>query len=159
MARSYLICLSAQLSSGLAGNGRFLSYHTVKHSSVTESMCKRTFLSRTDLGSNLSSKERCIGCCTTLWRSLKIIDLTSTGVEYFHFRCAQENDAAIRMTGAIVMSLVYGHDARKHDDRLLEVASKGSKTIECVGPVGAHIVDLLPFCESKSIVNQQSFRD
>ncbi|KAH8101908.1 cytochrome P450 [Cristinia sonorae] len=49
-----------------------------------------------------------------------------------------------RMAGAVVMALVYGHDARKHDDWLLQIASKGARTIESVGPVGAHLVDLIP---------------
>ncbi|KAI0072731.1 cytochrome P450 [Panus rudis PR-1116 ss-1] len=49
-----------------------------------------------------------------------------------------------RMSGAIVMAIVYGHDARNHDDWLLNVASRGSKTIESAGAVGAHIVDLIP---------------
>ncbi|TCD70033.1 hypothetical protein EIP91_005285 [Steccherinum ochraceum] len=49
-----------------------------------------------------------------------------------------------RMAGGIVMGIVFGHDARTQDDWLLQVASRGSKTISSVGPVGAHIVDLIP---------------
>jgi hypothetical protein len=51
------------------------------------------------------------------------------------------------MAGAIIMEIVYGHEVKSIDDKFLQVASKGGRTIAAAGAVGSHIVDLIPVCE------------
>ncbi|EJD00109.1 cytochrome P450 [Fomitiporia mediterranea MF3/22] len=49
-----------------------------------------------------------------------------------------------RMAGAIIMEIVFGHEVKSTDDKFLQIASKGGKTIAAAGAVGAHLVDLFP---------------
>ncbi|KAF8970728.1 cytochrome P450 [Flammula alnicola] len=49
-----------------------------------------------------------------------------------------------RMAGAIIMEIVFGHEVKSIDDRFLQIASRGGRTIAAAGAVGAHIVDLIP---------------
>lgn len=51
-----------------------------------------------------------------------------------------------RMAGAIIMEIVFGHEVKSIEDNFLQVASKGGRTIAAAGPVGAHLVDLIPLC-------------
>ena len=55
----------------------------------------------------------------------------------------------VRVPAAIVLSIVYGHDMESDDDWMFKEIVEGTKTIEVAGAPGAHIVDLLPFCEQR----------
>lgn len=50
-----------------------------------------------------------------------------------------------RMAGSIAMTVAYGRHVDSNDDPYVSIAEKGVKTIEAVGAVGAHIVDLVPW--------------
>ncbi|KAI0757953.1 cytochrome P450 [Fomes fomentarius] len=50
-----------------------------------------------------------------------------------------------RMAAGITMLMTYGHEVKTLDDHFVNLAERGVKTIEAVGAVGAHIVDLLPW--------------
>ena len=52
-----------------------------------------------------------------------------------------------RMAGGVAMMVAYGHHVDTNDDPFVIIAEKGVKTIEAVGAVGAHIVDLVPWRE------------
>ena len=49
-----------------------------------------------------------------------------------------------RMAAGITMMMTYGHEVKSLDDHYVNLAERGVATIEAVGAVGAHIVDLLP---------------
>ena len=42
------------------------------------------------------------------------------------------------------MEIVFGHRVKSVDDKFLQIASKGGRTIAAAGAVGSHIVDLIP---------------
>jgi hypothetical protein len=53
------------------------------------------------------------------------------------------------MAGAVIMEIIYGHEVKSIDDVFLQIASKGGRTIAAAGPVGSHIVDLIPPCKQE----------
>ena len=58
------------------------------------------------------------------------------------------------------MEIVFGHEVKSIDDNFLQIASKGGKTIAAAGPVGAHLVDLIPICKCYIFVDGfESFSD
>ena len=61
----------------------------------------------------------------------------------------------MRMAAGITMMMTYGHEVKGPDDHFVNLAERGVKTIEAVGAVGAHIVDLLPPCKLVVIVRSQ----
>jgi hypothetical protein len=61
------------------------------------------------------------------------------------------------MAGAVIMEIIYGHEVKSIDDVFLQIASKGGRTIAAAGPVGSHIVDLIPPCKQQpSTISQPS---
>ena len=46
-----------------------------------------------------------------------------------------------------MVSIVYGHEVKTLDDKLLRAIVEGIDTVQLGGAQGAHIVDLLPICE------------
>lgn len=55
------------------------------------------------------------------------------------------------MAAGITMLMTYGHEVQTLDDHFVNLAERGVKTIEAVGAVGAHIVDLLPWCKHRRV--------
>lgn len=49
-----------------------------------------------------------------------------------------------RYAGAIIMEIVFGHRVKSIEDKFLQIASEGGRTIAAAGAVGSHIVDLIP---------------
>ena len=57
-------------------------------------------------------------------------------------------DHVKRMAAGITMMMTYGHQVNDINDHFVTIAERGVKTIEAVGAVGAHIVDLFPIRKS-----------
>ncbi|KAJ7110785.1 cytochrome P450 [Mycena crocata] len=50
-----------------------------------------------------------------------------------------------RMAASITMRLAYGHEVKTIEDPFIKIAEKGANTINAVGVIGTHIVDLIPW--------------
>jgi hypothetical protein len=44
------------------------------------------------------------------------------------------------------MEIVFGHRVKSMEDKFLQIASEGVRTIAAAGAIGSHIVDLIPPC-------------
>lgn len=53
---------------------------------------------------------------------------------------------SLRMAAGITMLITYGHKVKSAEDPFIQLADRGVATIDAVGAVGAHIVDLVPWC-------------